>query len=74
MEHLEHIIYGGDFMGVIRPTFESFICRYRKFKNRECTKNHARQMAGFKEKKWYYLCRDYERGEDVSKYFKQEES
>lgn len=59
-------------MGVINPTFESFIYWYRKFKNGECTKKYARQMAGFKEKKWYYLCRDYERGEDVSKYFKEE--
>lgn len=26
------------------------------------------------KKKWYYLCHDYERGEDVSKYFNAEES
>ena len=59
-------------MGVITPTFNSFIHWYNEFKSRRCTKNHARQMAGFKEKTWYYLCRDYERGEDVSKYFKEE--
>lgn len=56
-------------MGVIHPTFENFIYWYRKFKNGECTKEYARQKVCFKEKKWYYLCRDYERGEDVSKYF-----
>lgn len=61
-------------MGVVIPTFESFIYWYKEFKSKRCTKNYARQMAGFKEKKWYYLCRDYERGEDVSKYFKEEDS
>ena len=61
-------------MGAINPTFNDFIFWYKKFKSGECTKNYARQMACFKEKKWYYLCRDYERGEDISKYFNEEES
>jgi hypothetical protein len=59
-------------MGVINPTFENFLHWYKKFKARECTYEHARQMVCFKKTKWYYLCRDYERGEDVSKYFKEE--
>jgi hypothetical protein len=59
-------------MGVIRPTFNNFIYWYRKFKNGECTKDYARQQVCFAKTTWYYLCRDYERGEDVSKYFNSE--
>lgn len=56
-------------MGVIRPTYENFIHWYNKYKNKECTKEYARQMVCFKYATWYKLCRDYENGVDVSKYF-----
>ena len=56
-------------MNVIHPTFENFIYWYRKYKNKECTKNYARQMVGFHQTQWYYLCRDYDNGWDISKYF-----
>lgn len=55
---------------VVRPTFETFILWYNRYKNKECTKNYARQMVGFHQTMWYQLCRDYERGEDISKYFR----
>ena len=56
-------------MGTIRPTFEKFIHWYNKYKNKECTKDYARQMVCFHQTTWYKLCRDYENGEDVSRYF-----
>jgi hypothetical protein len=62
------------FMGVVHPTFESFIYWFKEFKSHRCTKDYARQMVGFHQTKWYKLCRDYERGEDISKYFDREES
>ena len=61
-------------MGVVRPTFENFIYWYKAFKSHRCTKDYARQQVCFHKTTWYYLCRDYERGEDVSKYFKEEVS
>lgn len=59
-------------MAVVYPTFDSFINWYRKYKRGECTKNYARQMVGFHQTTWYRLCRDYENGLDISKYFKEE--
>ena len=50
-------------------TFEEFLYWYRKYKAKECTKDYARQMVGFHMTKWYHLCRDYDDGKDVSKYF-----
>lgn len=58
-------------MGVIHPTFENFVYWYNKYKNKECTKEYARQMTCFKYATWYKLCRDYENGADISKYFLQ---
>lgn len=57
----------------MRPTFDNFVYWYKKYKAKECTKDHARQMVGFHYTRWYYLCRDYDNGEDVSKYFNGEE-
>ena len=59
-------------MGVIHPTFNNFTYWYNEFKSGRCTKDYARQQVCFAKTTWYYLCRDYERGEDVSKYFKEE--
>lgn len=59
-------------MGVIHPTFENFVYWYKKFKSKECTCEYARQKVCFKKTTWHRLCRDFERGEDVSKYFKEE--
>ena len=59
-------------MGVIRPTFNNFVYWYNEFKEHRCTKDYARQKVCFAKTTWYYLCRDYERGEDVSKYFKED--
>lgn len=53
----------------MQPTFESFICWYRRWKSGEYSKEYARQQVGFKKTRWYYLCRDYENGVDVSNYF-----
>ena len=61
-------------MGVIRPTFENFVYWYSKYKLKECTKEYARQKVCFAKTTWYYLCRDFERGVDISKYFNKEES
>ena len=59
-------------MGVIHPTFENFIYWYKEFKSHHCTYEYARQKVCFKKTTWYRLCRDYERGEDISKYFNKE--
>ncbi len=59
-------------MGVVVPTFNNFIYWYRKYKAKECTKDYARQQVCFAKTTWYRLCRDYERCEDISKYFKEE--
>lgn len=56
-------------MATVVPTFENFLHWYNKYRNKECTKDFARQMVGIHRTKWYYLCRDYENGIDVSKYF-----
>ena len=56
-------------MGVVHPTFENFVHWYNKFKNKECTKDYARQKVCFCKTTWYKLCRDYESGADVSHYF-----
>ena len=61
-------------MRVVHPTFENFVYWYSKYKLKECTKEYARQKVCFKEKTWYYLCRDFECGKDISKYFGKEES
>ena len=52
------------------PTFENFLYWYNKYKAKECTKDYARQMVCFHKTMWYKLCRDYENGEDISKYFR----
>lgn len=57
-------------MATVVPTFENFLYWYNKFKAKECTKKYARQMVGFHYTTWYYLCRDYESGADISKYFR----
>lgn len=59
-------------MGVVVPTFNNFIYWYNEFKSHRCTKDYARQQVCFAQTTWYRLCRDYERGEDISKYFKEE--
>ena len=56
-------------MATVIPTLENFLYWYNKWKTNECSKSHARQMVGFHYTKWYYLCRDYEIGNDISKYF-----
>lgn len=56
-------------MGIIQPALANFIHWYNKYKNKECTKEYARQMVCFKHTTWYKLCRDYENGVDISKYF-----
>lgn len=56
-------------MGTVYPTIEKFLYWYGKWKKKECTKDYARQMVPFKEWKWYRLCKDYEAGKDISKYF-----
>lgn len=61
-------------MGVIRPSFNNFVHWYNAFKSKRCTKDYARQQVCFAKTTWYKLCRDYERGVDVSKYFRSEES
>ena len=61
-------------MGVIHPTFENFVYWYNEFQSKRCTYEYARQKVFFKKTTWYRLCHDYERGEDISKYFKSEES
>lgn len=60
-------------MGTVQRTFNTFIYRYEKFKAKECTKDYARQMVGFHKTAWYKLCRDYDNGKDVSRYFSKEE-
>lgn len=65
LAHLEH----GGFMA----TFSNFLYWYGKLKNKECTVDYARQMVGFHQTTWYRLRRDYENGEDISKYFSKEE-
>ena len=54
-------------------TFNNFIFWYRKFKAKECTKDYARQMVGFHKTTWYKLCRDYDNGKDISRYFNEED-
>ena len=56
-------------MATVIPTVENFLYWYNKWKSNECSKSYARQMVGFHYTKWYYLCRDYENGNDISKYF-----
>jgi len=50
-------------------TFEEFLFWYKEYKAKKCTKDFARQMVGFHKTTWYKLCRDYDNGKDVSKYF-----
>ena len=58
-------------MGIVVPTFESFMYWYNQYKAKKCTREYARHMVGFKRTKWHYLCHDYANGVDVSKYFKE---
>lgn len=60
-------------MSTVRPTVCDFVEWYDRFKMKECTKDFARQMVGFNKTAWYKLCRDYENGEDISKYFSKED-
>lgn len=56
-------------MATVTPTIETFVYWYNKYKAKECSKDYARQKVGFHYTKWYHLCRDYENGHDISKYF-----
>lgn len=56
-------------MATVYPTMEKFLYWYNKWKNKECSKDYARQMVPFKQTQWYYVCKDYEEGNDISKYF-----
>ena len=56
-------------MATVVPTIENFLLWYNKYKTNQCSKDYARQMVGFHTTRWYYLCRDYEKGEDITRYF-----
>ena len=57
-------------MATIIPTIDKFIYWFNQYKSKKCTKEYARQQVCFHQTQWYYLCRDYENGEDISKYFR----
>lgn len=52
------------------PTMEKFLYWYNKWKRKECSKEYARQNVPFKQYKWILICKDYEAGNDISKYFR----
>lgn len=56
-------------MATAKPTINDFLFWYSKYQNGECTKEYARQKVCFKQWKWRLLCKDYENGADIKKYF-----